>query len=398
MATVELMQKFPPAPETQVSLANWRKAPFNKWSFMHVREIIPSADISNRPDAVSALPSGNMDFQGLRIDIDGAEQGFVSFLEATDTDGLVVLHKGELVYEYYSPQMSAATPHIFMSVSKSILGLIAGILHDRGTFGVEQPVTDFVPEVKNTAYARATIRDLLDMRVGVYFDEDYTATAGLIINYRKAQNWDPLAPGEAPSDLRSFFSSLTKVDGRHGGKFHYVSPNTDLLGWVFERAAGKRYADIVSEMLWQPMGAANSAYITVDRLGAPRCAGGFCATTRDLARVGQLLVTGGWVGCKQIVPAAWIEDILVKGDRVAWDTGNFTKYFPGMPVHYRNKWYVLHGRTPMIFGVGVHGQNLFVDPEKEVVISKFSSQAMAMDERRILLTMKGIEAIRASFN
>ena len=166
---------------------------------------------------------------------------------------------GKIIYEFYDNGMTRDTPHIFMSVSKSVLGLIVGILVQRGTLDLNALVTRWVPEVEKTAYARATLRDLMDMRVGVFFDEDYLASAGPIIEYRKAQNWDPLAPGESPSDLRTFFACLVEKDGPHGGRFHYVSPNTDLMGWVIERATGLRYADLVSELLWSPMGAARSA-------------------------------------------------------------------------------------------------------------------------------------------
>jgi CubicO group peptidase (beta-lactamase class C family) len=124
-----------------------------------------------------------------------------------------------------------------------------------------------VPEVGGTAYQGATMRRLLDIRAGVAFDEDYLATSGPIITYRKATNWVPLDPGEVPSDLRSFFRTMTERDGPHGGRFHYVSPNTDLLGWVIERVTGRRYPDLISALIWRPMGAARSAYITVDRLG-----------------------------------------------------------------------------------------------------------------------------------
>ena len=101
-------------------------------------------------------------------------------------------------------------------------------------------------------------------------DEDYTATSGPIVEYRKATNWHPLGPGECPSDLRSFYQGSRAPEGKHGGRFHYVSPNTDLLGWVIERATGQRFADLMSRYVWKPMGAQHSAYITVDRLGAPR--------------------------------------------------------------------------------------------------------------------------------
>src|SRR5690606_6067183 len=141
----------------------------------------------------------------------------------------------------------------------------------------------------------------------------------------------------------------------------------------------ERYADLVSEHLWRPMGAERDAYITIDRLGAPRCAGGFCATTRDLARLGLLMAEGGKYAGRQIIPSAWLDDITTAGDRDAWDAGDFLKYFPGMPIHYRSKWYVLHGDAPMIFGVGVFGQNVFIDPKNRIVIAKFSSQALPMD-------------------
>jgi CubicO group peptidase (beta-lactamase class C family) len=142
-----------------------------------------------------------------------------------------------------------------MSVPKSVLGLVAGVLAASGRLEPDRKVTDFVPEVGGTAYQGATVRHLLDMRAGVAFDEDYLATSGAIIAYRKVTNWIPLDPGEAPSDLRSFYTAMTERDGPHGGHFHYVSPNTDLLGWVIERATSRRYADLISELIWRPMGA-----------------------------------------------------------------------------------------------------------------------------------------------
>ena len=134
----------------------------------------------------------------------------------------------------------------------------------------DRQVTTVIPEVSETADKGATIRQLLDMRTGVAFDEDYTASSGPIVEYRKATNWHPLGPGDCPSDLRSFYQCLRAPDGKHGGRFHYVSPNSDLLGWVIERATGQRFADLMSRYIWKPMGAQHSAYITVDRLGAPR--------------------------------------------------------------------------------------------------------------------------------
>jgi CubicO group peptidase (beta-lactamase class C family) len=388
------MAAFPAGPESQVTLANWRKPPFNRWAFQHVRELIPSREIAADPGAVRALPSEEVDFSALTIGWRGETLNLRAFEERTDTDGLVVLHKGRIVHESYDNGAGRSTPHILMSVSKSVLGLLFGILADRGVLDPAAPVTQWTPELRGTAYEGATLRDLLDMRAGVSFDENYLANAGPIIAYRKAQGWDPPDIGDRPSDLRSFYAQLNERDGEHAGRFHYVSPNTDLLGWVIERATGKPYADLVSECLWRPMGAERDAYITVDRLGAPRCAGGLCSTVRDLARLGLLFVEGGSREGVRIAPSAWIDDILHNGDPDAWRRGDFVGYFPDLPIHYRSKWYVLRGRAPLVFGVGVFGQNVFIDPTHEIVIAKVSSHALPMDSDRISLTTAGVLAMR----
>ena len=395
MSHVSLMNGFPPPAEAQVTLGNWRKPPFNRWAFKHVREIVPSAEIANDPHNVRVLPSAPQDLSGVAVETETERLGLLEVLERTDTDAFVVMRSGRILFEHYADDMKASTQHILMSVSKSVLGLLAGILVDQGVLDLSSPVTGLVPEVAGTSYAGATLRDLLDMRVGVFFDEDYLASAGPIIEYRKAQGWDPLSLGEKPSDLRSFYALVSERDSGHKERFHYVSPNTDLMGWVIERATGRRYADLVSELLWRPMGAERSAYITVDRLGAPRCAGGFCATARDLVRLGLLVAQRGRYDGRQIVPAAWLEDIFGGGDVEAWNVGDFLKYYPGLPMHYRSKWYVLRSDAPLAFGMGVFGQNLFVDPKNDIVIAKFSSQALPMDQARIMLTMRLVEVVRA---
>ena len=390
-----LMAGFPSRPDEQVTLANWRTAPFNQWAFHHVRELLPTADIPHDAANVRELPVKTASLEGVRIPGAGAKTLTLDqALKATNTDGLVVLHRGSIVLERYFNGMSERSPHIFMSVSKSMLGLLAGILAGHGILHVSQLVTDVIPELKSTAWEGATVMQLLDMRTGVAFNEDYLATSGPMIAYRRAAGWNPLGPGEQPTDLRSFFRQLTESGGRHGGRFWYVSPNTDLLGWIIERMSARRYADLMSELLWQPMGAAQNAYITVDRLGAPRTAGGMCATTQDLARVGQLLLEGGSYRSRQVVPSSWIDMIVNDGDREAWSAGNLASYYPGMPIHYRAKWYVEHSESPVLFCLGIHGQNLFVDTKNEIVIAKFSSQPQPLDVECIGLTGVLMGALR----
>lgn len=390
-----LMNGFPPNPNDLVTLANWRKPPFNRWSFNHVREIVPSATVRCDRDAVTKLEASpaslsnfSVDWEGDRLDLDG-------WIDRTFTDSLVILKKGKVAFEYYAEGQDFATPHIWMSVSKSLLGLLIGTLVHAGQLKLDSQVRSIIPELKASAFAEATVRDLLDMRVGVSFDEDYHAADGAIIAYRKAQLWDPLEVGEAPTDLRAFFSTLTTRDGLHGDRFHYASPNTDLLGWIAERASGRRFPDLASDLIWKPLGAECDAYITIDRFGAPRCAGGFCAVPRDLARLGRLFVTSGNSEGRRVVPRDWIQDIVENGVSSAWKNGDFVDLFHGADMHYRSKWYVARGDNPLVFGVGVFGQNVFVDIVHDVVIAKLSSQPLPLDQGFNDLTMNGIEQIRA---
>ena len=392
MSSPSLMSGFPSAEAGQVTLANWRTAPYMKWAFQHVREIVPSADIPNATGDVWKLEAAPENFSSFRFEHDGRSYDIDKFVDETDTDGLVVLHRGKVVLERYGNGMTSDTPHILMSVSKSLTAIVAGILVERGKLDLEQEIVSIIPELKDSVYSGTTVRHVLDMRVGIDFDEDYHATSGAIVEYRKATNWNPLAPGERPSDLRTFLASLKARSGPDGGPFHYVSTNTDLLGWILERTSGIRFADLLSNLLWKPMGAQCPAYITVDRFGAPRCAGGICITTMDLARVGQLIVQNGRRSDTQIIPAGWIEDTLSGGDPKAWAAGDMICYFGDRPMHYRNKWYVLRDSN-IAFGLGVYGQNVFVDKAGEVVVAKLSSQAPPLDKNLIGLTIAFAEAM-----
>ena len=387
-----LMSGFPSAQTDLVTLANWRTAPYSRWAFQHVREIVPSADIPNAPSDVWKLASEPKDFSSFRFEHGGKQYSIDKFLDETDTDGLVILHGGKVVLEHYDNGMTSSTPHILMSVSKSLTAIVAGILIEQGKLDPEQEVVSIIPELKDSVYSDATVRHVLDMRVGLDFDENYLATSGPIVEYRKSTNWNPLGPGERPNDLRTFLASLKERNGPDGGPFHYVSTNTDLLGWILERAGGIRFADLLSTLLWKPMGAQCPAYITVDRLGAPRCAGGICTTTMDLARVGQLIVQNGRRNDTPIIPANWIEDMSGGGDPKAWAAGDLISYFGDRAMHYRNKWYILRERD-IALGLGVYGQNVFVDKANELVIAKVSSQAPPLDKGLIDLTIAFVEAM-----
>jgi CubicO group peptidase (beta-lactamase class C family) len=214
--TIALMDDFPPAPDRLVTLSNWRKAPFSAWGFRNVRRLIPTANIAASGHAVAlemALEEiGLIGFNGH----DGNPTTVRQTLSATDTDAFVVLRRGRIATEWYGGGMNATTPHIVFSVSKSICGTLGGILADRGLLDPDDRIIDYVPELASSVYAGCTIRHLLDMAVGIAFNEDYDDPKGDVVRYRHAAGWDPVPAGEPPIDLRSFLA-LQKPDGaKHG--------------------------------------------------------------------------------------------------------------------------------------------------------------------------------------
>ncbi|WP_315756689.1 MULTISPECIES: serine hydrolase [unclassified Bradyrhizobium] len=371
---------------SSADLSNWRSAPFSRWAFHNIRSILPVADIESAPGSAWPLPASPISFdqfslrlpKGGTLDLDG-------FLKATATDGLLILHDGRIVFEHYDGGTDRDTPHILMSATKSITGLMAGILAGRGELDVDAEVTRYVPEVAVTAYRGATIRQLLDMRAGVVFDG-----AGLQA-YADAAGWEPVAPRTSPN-LHEFFATMRAQAKPHGGPFSYVSANTDLLGWAIERATGRSFASLVSTLLWKPMGASGEAFITLDRKGAPRCTGGLCATLRDVARLGQLVLSGGRRGSHTIIPPSWLDDIRHNGDAQAWRDGQWRDSFAAISrnMHYRSGWYVINDQPQLMFAMGIHGQNLFVDTSNDIVIAKVSSWAQPVDGQAIWLTHQAV--------
>jgi CubicO group peptidase (beta-lactamase class C family) len=395
MAANDLMDGFPPPPDRLVTLANWRKTPFSAWGFRNVRRLVPTAEIAAAghaiPLAISLEDVGHIGFAGH----DGQPTTVSRALPATSTDAFIVLRRGRIAAERYGPGMSPTTRHIVFSVSKSICGALGGILADRGLLDPNAPVVGYVPELKSSVYIGCTVRHLLDMAVGIAFTEDYDDPKGDVARYRNAVGWDPLPAGDEPIDLRSYLC-LQRPDGQQpGGLFHYVSTNSDVLGWVYERACAKPYADIVSEYLWAPLGAECDACITVDAHNAMRAAGGVCVAPRDLARFGEMMRRGGVADGRQVVPGAWIDDINTRGDPQAWARSELADLFP--QASYRSQWYRIDRDRGVLAAFGIHGQWIYVHPDAEIVIIRMASEATPLDPDRVRGWRRGFDAIAKRF-
>lgn len=354
-----------------VTLANWRNAPYSRWAFHNVRDLVPTAEFrSARPEREQALDSQAFIEARLAREIEGSAT-IRGYLENAHTDAFVVMRGGNVAAEYYAPHSDINARHLVFSISKSLTALLSGILEADGVIDPDRPVAHYLPEAKGGAYGDCSYRDVLDMRVSLDFEEAYLDPKGAFARYRRAMLWNPPEPGEEPENLADFLLTLKKAERPHGGPFSYASPNSDMLGTVIERVTGRRMADLFAERIWQPMGARNDGYVAVDAIGTPRTAGGFCVTARDLARIGELIRQGGTAGGKAIIPSVWIDDMTENGDREAWIAGRNVDLPNG---RYRSQWYQSGEADGAYCAIGIHGQWLYVDPSTETVIVKFSSQ------------------------
>src|SRR5580700_7018429 len=384
----ELMTGFPPAPESQVTLANWQDPPFNRWAFKHLRELIPSHVIPAAPPGAaplpaSALPLGNPPLTRL----DGSAATLDAVLAETFTDAFLVMHDGQVVAERYYDGMTAGTRHLLMSVSKSILGCVAGVLADRGLLDPGSPVAAYVPEAGRSGYAGATIRNLLDMRTGVAFRETYTAPDAEVRVMERSMGWRPARPGD-PAGAYPYLATLGSA-GPHGGEFTYRSADSDMLGWACERASDTRMADLISALIWQPIGAERDAEITCDPLGSAIHDGGISATARDLARFGQMLVDDGMTQGHPVVPEAWLAGTRAPEPdvREAFAVTDHEFALPG--GWYRNPFWVLPGPDdPVLVCLGIHGQLIYADRAARTVVVKLSTWPDAQNTGYLVDTLR----------
>jgi CubicO group peptidase (beta-lactamase class C family) len=389
-----LMTGFPPAPQAQVTLANWQDPPFNRWAFRHMRELIPSQLIPANGRS-APLPAAHVPLPDPPIwRLDGSTATAAGVFAGTYTDALVVLHHGRLVTERYEAGMTAATPHLLMSVSKSLVGCVAGVLADQGRLDPDAPVTDYVPEAEPSGYAGATIRNLLDMRTGVAFRETYTALDAEVRVMERSMGWRPAEPGD-PEGAYPYLTTLGRA-GPHGREFTYRSADSDMLGWACERASGTRMADLISALIWQPMGAERDGEITCDPLGSAIHDGGVSATARDLARFGQMLIDDGMAQGHQVVPRAWLTATRAPEPSVREAFAGTDHEFVLPGGWYRNQFWVLPGSGgPVLVCLGIHGQLVYADRAARAVVVKLSSWPDPQNTAYLLDTLRACAALAA---
>ena len=372
----------PPPADKQIRFADgsFYRFPQLRWTVSHFRELMPTVGVSRGVAAPGKLK------YALRDDIDAltftptgstTPMTWQDSLAANYTDGIVVLHKGRVVYERYFGSLTPTGQHGAMSVTKSFVGTLAAMLAAEGKLDPARKVADYVPELAKSGFGDATVRQLMDMTTGIRFSENYADPNAEVWQHANAGNPLPKPAGyQGPQSYYEFLPTI-RAEGTHGEAFGYRTANTDALGWVVARASGKTVPQLLSEKIWQKLGAEQDAYMSVDSTGTAFAGGGLNTGLRDLARFGEMLRNNGAYHGQQIVPAAAVADIRTGGDKAAFAKAGYSQ-LPGWS--YRNMWWVSHNPHGAFMARGVHGQALYVDPTAQMVIARYASYPVASNK------------------
>ncbi|AJG23547.1 small molecule metabolism [Cupriavidus basilensis] len=394
--TMGWMQGFPP-PAAKLVMHTPESVvyPRNRWAFSHIRELVPTATVWRGNGPASPLPRAERDIGSIPFtDVDGTRRTFADMLTLTYTDGILVMHKGKVIYERYFGALNDHTPHIAMSVTKSLVGTLAAMLVADGKLDPAAPVTRYLPELADTAYGDATVREVMDMTVGVHYSEDYANPKAEIWDYARAGGMLARPAGySGPPNFYDFLRTLRK-EGDHNQVFAYKTVNAEVLAWILRRVSGQSLAQLLSARIWQPMGAEQDAYFTVDSIGTESGGGGFNTTLRDLARFGELMRNDGRFNGRQIIPTSVVADIRRGGDRAKFANSTSGPALPGWS--YRDMWWVTHDSHGVYQAFGVYGQRIYIDPKAELTIVRYASHPVASNAANNPITFRAFDALAQS--
>lgn len=377
--TLGWMEGAPPPSDKRVMLpeSDFFSFPKMRWTVCHIRELLPTERVRRSlaaPRTLERALDPKIDAVAFTpLDSDRTMTWGEAFA-ANYTDGLVILHAGRIVYERYAGCLERGGKHAAMSMTKSLTGLLAEILVAEGRLDPDVRVDRVIPELGGSAFADATVRQVMDMTTALDFSEDYADPAADIWTYSAAASpWPKPSGYDGPVGYYAYLLTVKKA-GEHGARFGYRTVNTDALGWIIERTIGRPLTELLSERIWQPLGAEQDAYFTVDAIGTAFAGGGLSAGLRDMASFGDLVLNGGVIEGKRLFPSEVVASLRAGGEKDAFAKAGY-RTLPG--ASYRSMWWILHNDHGAFAARGVHGQTVYIDPTADMVIARFASHPNA---------------------
>jgi CubicO group peptidase (beta-lactamase class C family) len=316
---------------------------------------------------VWALPSAPraLDFT---YPADGKARPAKDFAERTFTDALLIIKRGRIVHEAYYNRAGPSTHFMSYSMGKSFNSIMMGMaIADGRIASVDDPIVRWMPELKGSAYDGLSLKNLLQMRTGMAWDDNF---------FTPGPSRDAHVGAFVDNRVRYVSAAAGMKRGRPAGQqFNYNSVEAAMVGEIVSRAVGRPLAQYMSERLWKPAGMQSYAFYVLDGPepeGREFTAGAFNATLRDYGRVGLMMLNGGVANGRRLLPADWVGQSTTPGPGSASDGRG-----------YAYLWWTIDGTSAYTM-VGGEGQFVYVDPPSGTVIVKLSHIPVGADGQRAL--------------
>ena len=330
-------------------------------TYRNIDRLFPTRTIK-AGEKVRELPKAEKPLSSVKYDVDGKSYDLYDFMALDSITALLVLKDGKVAYETYQRGNTEKTRWMSMSVAKSITSTLAAIAMKEGLIaGLDSSVADYVPVLKGSAYDGVTIRDVLMMSSGVQWNETYTDPKSDRRALLKSQI------SQEPGSAMKLMASLPRA-AEPGTVNNYSTGETQVLGEIVRGAIKKPLAEYLSEKIWVPFGMEADANWWLDSPDGHEIGGsGISATLRDYGRFGLFFLNEGKIDGASILPAGWTKEASLP-----------TKLKDGSKLDYGYMWWTGWTEPSIADGayaaIGIQGQNIYINPAKNVVIVTFGAQ------------------------
>lgn len=316
-----------------------------------------------RGSHVYPLPRAKRQIDDLTVHANATRYDLVDYISRNRIAGLLVLNQGEICLEHYEFGNDARTRWISMSIAKSVSTTLVGAAIQDGLIdSVDDPLTRYLPQLKNGGYDGVSIRHLLQMTSGVRWDDTHTVPTSerrIMLDLQIAQR---------PGAILNLLSGQPRV-AEPGTIWNYSTGETHVVGALLHAAVGRWCADYLSEKIWQPLGMELDATWWLESPQGLEVAGsGINASLRDYARFAQFMLNDGVIGSTRVLPEGWVREATA------------TREIAGKRLDYGYMWWPVAARDGSFadgaFSArGIFGQYIYINPTRQLVVVVLSARA-----------------------
>ncbi len=391
MKNKKVMDGFPSSRDKQVNWKNYQSTNDHlSWTHSNMGAILPVIQVPRAGDVFYWNEKHNENLlDGIQITSFNKTLSADECFKDANVDSILITKGNDILFEQYFNFASKTKHHVWYSMTKSLVAVTFGKIKEKHNIEIDDLVSKYIKEIKEgqSGFGRTKIINVLNHASGLSVKEEYSDKESLMVKYflpvglmvpsLGIEYWPDLQTTKILGSY-DFIAKFIEEDPKliPGEKFEYASSNADALGWIMTRLENKGLEEIISEVIWQKLGAENDGVFWSDRCLLPLATGGFNTTARDAAKFGKLVLDYGknWKG-EQIISKEWIEQITKEDEenKKAWDANLYEKKRNTLFTGYQNMWWLINPQDGEFAAIGIHGQMLYINRKRNVVISLFSS-------------------------